>query len=76
MFCMNGIIQESTLERMEDIRGKPIRRGLDKAINECLDKLQDGTCKDADNKKVESEKVESEQADCLNNNVKRSLENG
>ena len=37
---MNGIIEESTLERMEDIRGKPIRRGLDKAINECLDKLE------------------------------------
>ena len=38
---MNGKIEESTLERMEEIRGgKPIRRGLDKAINECLDKLE------------------------------------
>jgi len=37
---MNGIIEESTIERMEEIRGKPIRRGLDKAINECLDKLE------------------------------------
>jgi len=37
---MNGIIEESTLERMEEIRGKPVRRGLDKAINECLDTLE------------------------------------
>ncbi len=37
---MNGIIQESTLERMEEIRGKPIRRGLDKAINDCFDELE------------------------------------
>jgi len=47
---------------------------MDKAINECLDKLQDVTCKDADNKKEEPEKVESEQADCLNDNCKEELE--
>lgn len=40
---MNGKIEEDTLERMEEIRGKPIRRGLDKAINECLDLLEDNT---------------------------------
>lgn len=38
---MNGKIEEKTLERMEKIRGSgPIRRGLDKAINECLDLLE------------------------------------
>jgi len=61
---MNGIIEESTLERMGDIRGKPVRRGLDKAINECLDKLEDGTCKDSNPEKV----------DCLNDNCKEELE--
>jgi len=41
---MNGKIEESTLERMEEIRGgKKIRRGLDKAINECLDLLENKT---------------------------------
>lgn len=39
--CMNGQISESTLERLSDIRGKPVRRGLDTAINECLDKLEE-----------------------------------
>lgn len=38
---MNGRINESTLERMGEIRGKPIRRGLDSAINECLDLLEE-----------------------------------
>jgi len=67
---MNGKIEEDTLERMEKIRGSgPIRRGLDKAINECLDKLEDGTCKDAN-----PEKVESEKADCLNDNCKEELQ--
>lgn len=67
---MNGKIEESTLERMEEIRGKgPIRRGLDKAINECLDKLEDGTCKDTNTEKIESEKV-----DCLDDNCKEELE--
>ncbi len=66
---MNGKIEESTLERLSDIRGKPVRRGLDKAINECLDKLEDGTCKDAN-----PEKVESEKADCLNDNCKEELQ--
>jgi len=66
---MNGIIEESTLERMGDIRGKPVRRGLDKAINECLDKLEDGTCKDPNSEEIESEKV-----DCLNDNCKEELE--
>lgn len=37
---LNGKIEEPTLERMGEIRGKPVRRGLDKAINECLDLLE------------------------------------
>jgi len=38
---MNGKVEDSTLERLSEIRGKPVRRGLDTAINECLDKLED-----------------------------------
>ena len=39
---MNGKIEEDTLERMEKIRGSgPIRRGLDTAINDCLNKLEE-----------------------------------
>lgn len=37
---MNGKIEDSTLERLSEIRGKPVRRGLDTAINECLTKLE------------------------------------
>ena len=49
---MNGKIEESTLERMEEIRGKPVRRGLDKAINECLDKLENKVVTTNDQGKV------------------------
>jgi len=37
---MNGKIEDSTLERLSEIRGKPVRRGLDTAINDCLNKLE------------------------------------
>lgn len=67
---MNGKIQEETLERMEKIRGSgPIRRGLDKAINECLDRLEDGTCKDTIEEKIEN----SRKIDCLNDDCKKEL---
>ena len=53
---MNGKIEESTLERMGDIRGKPVRRGLDSAINECLDLLED-EANTTDNKGQENKVV-------------------
>ena len=69
---MNGKIQEPTLERMEEIRGKPLRRGLDKAINECLDLLENKTVTCDDEGQIT--KVEdTEQADCLNDNCKEEL---
>jgi len=34
-------ISEELIQRVATINGKPIVRGMDKAINECLDKLQD-----------------------------------
>ena len=67
---MKANISEELIERVATINGKPIIRGMDKAMNECLDRLQDGTCKDENHKKVESEKV-----DCLNNNCKEELQN-
>ena len=67
---MNGKIEEATLERMEKIRGTgTIRRGLDKAINDCLTKLEDGTCKDANEEKTE----DSQKIDCLNDGCKKEL---
>lgn len=67
---MKANISEELIERVATINGKPIIRGMDRAMNECLDRLQDGTCKDENHKKVESEKV-----DCLNNNCKEELQN-
>lgn len=54
---MNGKIEEETLERLSEIRGKPVRRGLDGAINECLDLLEDKVVTTDDKGKVT--KVES-----------------
>ena len=65
---MKANISEELIERVATINGKPIIRGMDKAINECLDRLEDGTCKDAN-----PEKVESEKSDCLNDNCKEEL---
>lgn len=76
---MNGKIEEATLERMEKIRGTgPIRRGLDKAINDCLTKLEDGICADTNEKKeeLENKTVTTDnkiQVDCLNDGCKEEL---
>jgi len=67
---MNGIIEESTIERMEEIRGKPIRRGLDKAINECLDKLE---TEDVDEGTETIEKSTEPEVNCLSKSTKRCL---
>jgi len=34
---LNARITEQTIERMEEKLGRPIRRGLDKAMNEVMD---------------------------------------
>jgi len=76
---MNGKIEEDTLKRMEKIRGTgPIRRGLDKAINDCLTKLEDGTCADTNEKKEELENKivttdKKTQVDFLNDGCKKEL---
>ena len=67
---MNGIIEESTLERMEEIRGKPVRRGLDKAINECFDKLE---AEDIGEGTETIEKSTEPEVDCLSKSTKRCL---
>jgi len=36
-------ISEELIERVAKINGKPIVRGMDKAINECLDLLENKT---------------------------------
>lgn len=37
---MKANISDETIERLADIRGKPIVKGMDSAINECLDTLE------------------------------------
>ena len=63
---MNGRITEPTISRMEDKLGRPIRRGLDKAMNEVMDQLE---TKEPGNTEPESSKI-----DCLNGNCKKELE--
>jgi hypothetical protein len=42
-------LKDETLERIEKISGKHITKGLDRLINECIDKLEQKThaCKDS-----------------------------
>lgn len=60
---LNGIIKEDTLTRMENTLDRPIRRNLDKAVNECMDKLENS-----------SEPPKTGEVDCLCNKTKRILE--
>lgn len=41
-------LKDETLERIEKISGKRITKGVDRLINECIDKLEQKThdCKD------------------------------
>lgn len=64
---MNGRITEPTLTRMEDKLGRPIRRGLDKAMNEVMDLSE--TQETAADAETAAEKI-----DCLNGNCKKELE--
>ena len=42
-------LKEETLDRIEKISGKRVTKGLDRLINECIDKLEKKThdCKDS-----------------------------
>ena len=63
---MNGRISEPTIERMEKKLGRPIRRGLDKAMNEVMDL--------SETKEVTTDATSAAELDCLNNNTKRCFE--
>ena len=69
---MNGKIEEATLERLGEIRGKTVRRGLDKAINECLDLLENKTVTTNEEDKVTKIK-NAQKIDCLNDGCKKEL---
>lgn len=43
---MKAEISNETKNRVSDILDKPIERNFDKAVNQCLDKLEDGTSVD------------------------------
>ena len=64
---MNGQIDESTLDRLGEIRGKTVRRGLDSAINECLDLLENKAVTVEKGTKIENK------TDCLNEDCKEEL---
>jgi len=65
---MNGQISEETLVRMEEKLGRPIRRGLDKAMNEVMDISEE--------EKIETDSIQAEtELDCLNSNTKRCFDN-
>lgn len=49
---MKANISDETIERLADIRGKPIVRGMDSAINECLDTLENKVVATDDQDKV------------------------
>jgi len=36
---MNAKLRESTVKRIEETTEKPISRGIDRAVNDCLDQL-------------------------------------
>ena len=46
---MNNVVQANlkpnTVKRIAEITDKPVTRGLDKMINECFDKLENGNFK-------------------------------
>jgi len=39
---MKAEISEATKERVSEILDKPVERNFDKAINQCIDKLENG----------------------------------
>ena len=75
---MKANISNELIARVAKINGKPIIRGMDKAITECLNKLEDGTCADTNEKKEELENKivttdKKTQVDFLNDGCKKEL---
>ena len=63
---MNGQISEETLVRMEGKIGRPIRRGLDKAMNEVMDQGESTETKPI-------QKPAPENVDCLSDSTRECL---
>lgn len=60
---MKAEISEQTKERVSEILDKPIERNFDKAINQCIDTLENGNSIDitvCDNTEKMSEETEQE----------------
>jgi len=60
---MKAEISEETKERVSEILDKPIERNFDKAVNQCIDKLENGNSVDVtvcDQTKKMSEEAERE----------------
>ena len=60
---MKAEISEETKERVSEILDRPIERNFDKAINQCIDKLENGNSIDVmvcDQTEKMSEEVEQE----------------
>jgi len=70
---MKANISDETIERVAEIRGKPIVRGMDSAINECFDKLENKVVTTDEECKITKIK-NMQQADCLNDECKEELE--
>ena len=43
---MKAEISEETKERVSEILDKPVERNFDKAVNQCIDKLENGNSVD------------------------------
>ena len=60
---MKAEISNETKERVSEILDKPVERNFDKAINQCIDKLENGNSVDVmvcDQTEKMSEEVEEE----------------
>lgn len=53
---MKPVLSDKTVLRIQNITGQPISRGIDKAINSILDRLEHCTCCDIDDVVVAGEK--------------------
>ncbi len=68
---MKANVSDETIERLAEIQGKPIVRGLDKTVNNCLDILEGKN----ENQDADKSKKDCEGVDCLNNSTKECLTN-
>ena len=51
-------LKPDTIERIQDISGKPVTRGIDSLINECFDKLEENSDQKNDHKVTICEGIE------------------